>query len=272
MRGPFDFSPTVQPRPVPPDWKEPAYKDIVRDVFRFRESLRLPLVNYPGVYGTWISFQETVGAQPHLCGCSREACVGFLRLNQQHQTYRLGPSHSLFDHFLWGDTAAANKFRAGTITEFEASAIFVDGICHLCSRRVPSVRWSNLGEHSVFLQHFGWYALMAMYAAGLDPIGDFIPSMLDSELQTFLEVEPVSAREQINEFLTRHRLWSGVLDRPSSPSDDRRPGMADIRRLRHAMTRQTRAMKHCVEARLRSSLGFPRTAKLGCRSQSSSGS
>ncbi len=253
----------VPATPVPPEWKEPAYKDVVRDVYQFQESLPLPFVTYPGVYGTWISFQEAADGQPYLCACSRSACVGFLRFNEQYRVHRLGPSQTLTDFFFRGGAAAANGFCVTSVSDFASSAVFRVGLCHLCNQRVPPVRWSNLGEHSVFLQHFGWYASMAMYAAGLDPIGDFIPSTLDAELQAFVEVDPVSTRRQLNEFLTRHRLWSGVLDRPASPSDDRRPGMAEIRRLRHALNRQTKAMKRCVEARLRTSLGFPSHGRTG---------
>ena len=249
--------------PQRPDWKDPTYKDIVRDVFQFREVLPLPLVNYSDVYGTWISFQESKDTQPYMCNCFRDACLGFLRINEQTQTYRLPPTRTLVDHFFSERVAAANTLRAETVEEFQALPLFHARLCHLCNRRVPSVRWSNADEHSIFLQHFGWYHALALYAAGVSPFGDFIPPLPDGELQVLVEVDPIPTRRRLRDYQNRYHLGYGTLDRPAGAFGDFRPEMAEMRVLQHALNRQTKRMQRCLENRLRKLLGFPPHGKTG---------
>lgn len=249
--------------PQRPEWKAPAYKDVVRDRFQFRESLPLPLVTYPHASGIWIAFQESEGAQPYLCSCHRDACIAFLRLNEQTQTHHLARDSSLVDHFLPREVVRSNTLRAATLSEFEALPLFQDRLCHLCRRRVPTVRWTNVDEQSLFLQHFGWYFHVALYTAGLSRFGYFFPEMLDSELRALVEIDPVSTRRRLREFQSLHNLGWGSLDRTPSLFDDRYPGMADMRHLQHTLNEQTNRMQLFVEERLRRSIGFPPHSKTG---------
>lgn len=170
---------------------------------------------------------------------------------------------SLIDHFLPRDAMRSNTLRAATLVEFEMLPLFRDQLCHLCNHRVPPVRWTNADEQSLFLQHFGWYFRVALYAAGLSPDGDFSVPMLDSELRELVQVEPVATRRQLGEFQTRHHLGWGALDRAAGLFDECYPGMAEMRRLKRTLNEQTDQMQRFVEERIRRSIGFPPHGKTG---------
>ena len=270
------------PIPQRPHWKQSGYKDIVRDIFQFRESLPLPIVTYPHDYGTWIVFQERIDTQPYLCSCHRDGCIGFLRLTEERQTYRLPRNDSLVNHFLPGDLGRANTLRAMTLNEFETIPLFRDRLCHLCNRRVPPVRWTNADEQSIFLQHFGWYHRVACYAAGLSPCGGFSMAMLDTELRELVEVDPTPTRQRLAELFElqsrngldgKARLFelyrsieAGIPIPPPALEETREShfsAIGEMRRLQNTLNGQTVRMKRLVEERLRRSLGFPAHGKTG---------
>jgi hypothetical protein len=247
----------ISPIPQRPEWTAPAYKDVLRDSFQFRESLPLPLVTYPHDYGAWIAFQESEETQPYLCSCHRDACIGFLRLNEEIQSHRLGRENSLVDYFLPREVVRSNTLRAGTLVEFKALPLFRDHLCHLCNRRIPPVRWTNADEQSLFLQHFGWYFHVALYAAGLSPDGDFSTAILDSDLRELVQVDPAATRRQLGEFQALYNLGWSALDGAASQFDEFYPGIADMRCLQLTLNEQTKQMQRFVEERLRRSLSFP---------------
>jgi hypothetical protein len=254
---------TVIRIPKRPDWKDSSYKDIVRDTFRFRENLPLRFVTYPQVYGTWISFQETAESQPHLCGCHRAACAAFFSINNTFRTHRVNANQSVVGQVLPADAHRFNKLFASTLEEFEALPLFRDGLCHMCNRRIPSVRWSNSDEHSLFVQHFGWYSHISQYTAGVSPYGDLLLDGLDPELSKLVHIKPDAVREQIAEFRSRYNLGWEVLYGRSTEFDKLYPELEEMRDLRRALTRQKDQIQRFVEERLRRSLGFPLHGKTG---------
>lgn len=249
--------------PQKPEWKQPNYKDVVRERHRFVESLPLPIVHYPGIYGTWIVFQESDQSQPVLCTCQRDAALGFLRINAQTQAFRLERGQTFVDLFIPSCLRAFSHFQASSIDEFAALAFFRPGICHLCNRRVPSIRWSNLGEHSIFLQHLGWYFHHALYTAGVSPIGDLLHGALDPEVAAFVELEPSDGYHRIRDLLVGQSLGYGALDRPASQFDCCYPNRAEARTLYQTLKLQKQRIDRLIEERLRRSFGFPQLGKTG---------
>ncbi len=249
--------------PRRPEWNEPGYKDVIRSQFQFRESLPLPVVTYTHDYGTWLTFQASEDAQPHICGCHRNACATFLRLNAKSGTYHRLKDSSLVDHFLSRSNCSFNKLAASSIEELMALPIFKDGLCHICNRRVPSIRWSNLDEHSFALQHFGWYFRVAQYAAGVEPHGGFEFDFLDPELKALAVLDPRSTRRKIGEFTSKYGLGWGALDRPAGIFGNLYPGAEEMRQLQQELNLQEKKMSRLVEKRFRQSLGFPEHGKTG---------
>jgi hypothetical protein len=228
--------------PQKTEWRQANYKDVVRDRHRFIESLPLPVVNYPRIYGTWILFQESEQAQPFLCSCQRDAATGFLRINDQSPFCILGRSQVLVDFFVPPELRHLTGLQASSIDEFAALPFFQSGICHLCNRRVPSIRWSNLDEHSLFVQHLGWYWHYALYAAGVSPHGDLLLGTVDDEIAALVEIDPAEGYRQMRQA---------------------RDSQRDARVIVETMNRQRQKIHRVVEERLRRSLGFPPHGKTG---------
>lgn len=233
--------------PRKPEWGQRNYKDIVRNRYWFTESLPFSIVNYPECYGTWILFQEAEETQPLLCDCQREAALQFLRINAQNEIYHLAPGQSLIDHFIPSRLRSCNHLQAFSIEEFGDLPFFKTNICHICNRRVPSIRWSNNDGCSIFRQHLGWYLHHALLAAGVSPFGFLLRDELDPELAALVEVDPADGYRRVRDLL-------------AGRSQEERE---QARMLNQALNRQNRRIRCLVEERVRRNLGFPQHGKTG---------
>ncbi len=249
--------------PQKPEWKQPNYKDIVRDEARFAESLPLPIVNYPRVYGTWILFQEDSESQPLLCACTRKAATNFLKLHFQSIPEPPRKPLNLVHLFMRDNVRTANRLGALSLEEFASLPLFRDCICHVCTRHVPAVRWSNLDEHSFFLQHLGWYFHYALYAAGISPHGDLLRTELDPELAAIAQLDRPETYRRIRDLMARYPYGNGSLDKKPSKYDGLAPGRPAARALHQALRTQTKQLHRVIEERFRRSLGFPSHGKTG---------
>jgi len=256
-------SPSDTQIPQKPEWRQQSYKDVVREKHHFIETLPFPIVHYPGSYGTWILFQESEQSQPVFCACQREAALGFLRINAQHLFHRLARGQTLVDFFIPPDLRSFSQLRASTIEEFSALPLFRAAVCHVCNRRVPSIRWSNLAEHSIFIQHLGWYFHYALFAAGVSPFGDLLLGGTDNEVAALVEVNPSDGRRRIRQLLVGQALGHGALDRAPSKFGGCNPGLVEARAVHQKLRRQQHRINRLIEERLRRSLGFPPHGKTG---------
>ena len=196
-----------------------------------------------------------------LCECMKPAAINFLRLNEQEHSHHLSGDFNLVDYFLSNQLRNSNRLRSKTVNEFAALPIFHSQACHICNRRVPSIRWSNLGEHSVFVQHFGWYFYYALYAAGISPYGEILKGALDGELQSILTLDQKEVWAKIRELTAPKTLWYGALDGPPTVFDS--PGVIQARELNRHLKQQRKAAANVIEDRLRLALGFPAQKKTG---------
>ncbi len=260
----FRFSPmkTFQ-IPQRPEWGQPNYKDIVRNRHRFIESLPLPIVHYPDAGGTWIFFQESDASQPLLCSCQRDAAIGFLLLNAQHPVYRLGRDQSLVDFFMPPSLRAVSPLRASSIEDFGALPLFRPGLCHVCNRRVPSIRWSNVDNCSIFIQHLGWYLHHALLRAGVSPFGDVLQGGADQEIVGLVEIDAAEGYRRIREYLAGKRLSRGTFNGAPSDLASAYAGRMEVRAICQTLHRQRHRIHRLIEERLRRSLGFPPHGKTG---------
>jgi hypothetical protein len=249
--------------PKRPEWGQSNYKDVVRQKFQFVESLPLPIVTYPRIYGTWIVFQEAEGTQPFLCSCQKLAALNFVRLNEHSRLSDRSKRSNVLKYFFQGSVAVHNKLEATTLDEFSVVPIFRDGLCHICNRHVPPIRWSNLDEHSAFLQHFGWYFHHALLAAGISPHGNLLIDSLDAELKALVEIDPEIAWQRIRESRKKHLDAGSLVNLEPRHLTVTIPDSDEIRDHYAVMKRQSEKIQRLVEERLRHSLGFPPRTKTG---------
>jgi hypothetical protein len=249
--------------PEQPEWGQSNYKDVVRRQFRFKESLPLPFVIYPEIYGTWIVFQETEGAQPLLCSCQKRAAENLVRLNERLRTSEHSKHSNVLNYFFHGEAAVHNKLTAITLDEFLFAPIFRDELCHICNRRVPPIRWSNLDEHSAFVQHLGWYFRQALLAAGVSPYGDLLIESLEPEIRALVEIDPEIAWQRIREFHKTYPNAGWLVNHCPSHLTSDVPGLASVRSHYAALKQQSAKIQRLIEGRLRRSLGFPPRTRTG---------
>ncbi|HUD46668.1 MAG TPA: hypothetical protein VMR33_07550 [Candidatus Baltobacteraceae bacterium] len=249
--------------PQKPEWAQRNYKDIVRSRHCFIESLPLPLVHYPECYGTWILFQEFEGAQPVLCDCQLESALRFLRINAQNEVYRLARGYTLVDHFIPSSLRTVNHLKASTREEFAALPFFKAKVCHICNRRVPSIRWSNNDGCSIFRQHLGWYFHHALLAAGVSPFGFLLAGELDSELAALVEVDPAEGYVRVRELLATQPSLSGTPAHSHSLVPKYSQDREEAHTLSQTLNRQNCRIRRLIEERLRRTLGFPPHGKTG---------
>jgi hypothetical protein len=245
--------------PPKPEWRQPNYKDVVRDRFCFTENLPLCRVHYPDIYGTWIYFQESEGSQPMLCACMKLAVRNFLLITAQSPLF--APFPNLVEAIFPPRLRPLNRCAISSIDQVDVLPFFQLHACHLCNRRVPSIRWSNLDEHSAFLQHFGWYFHHALYAAGVSPYGDVLQGSLDPEVRSLILLDQEAVRAEIRQLLGKRSYLHVALDGPPTRFDT--PELTEARELDRRLKLQKKGVWLLIEQRLRVMLGFPVHKKTG---------
>jgi len=241
--------------PVEPDWGNSNYKDIVRLQPVAVEQLPRSYVHYPDTYGTWIAIQRTPDDQPAFCECHKTAMLNFLRLNERSKVHHLGKGASLLRHFL-PRTYAGECEHISSAEELANSPVFIAGLCHVCQQRVPSFRWSNLGEHSTFSQHFGWYVQIAFYEFGIDPgmldyLSDVTPAAITAEFQ----FDPQQIRNVFAAFREQHN-FQGPLHGSPGYFGEHWPELRSMIDLQRALKQQHKRIRGLIEAVVRERVGY----------------
>jgi len=185
--------------------------------------------------------------------------INFLRMNAIKGTYRLYKGDSLLRHFVPRGHGKVPHIES--VEEIADLDIFRAGICHRCLLRVPSVRWSNLPEHSAFLYHFGWYWKQQMLAYGIDWFMPFLRDQCPGDLAALLEIDPCEAQGRLSEYEREHNLSIYAFDHPPGILGSLRPGMGDMYALSQRMRAVRKSVENDVERRLRADFGFPARGK-----------
>ncbi|HEV2805982.1 MAG TPA: hypothetical protein VGW57_13750 [Chthoniobacterales bacterium] len=248
--------------PVEPDWGDSNYKDIVRLQPVAVEKLPRPYVHYPDTYGTWIAFQRYPEDQPAFCACHKAAMLNFLRLNEQSKTYHWPKDSSILRHFL-PLTYAGECEHISTTEELASSSVFESELCHVCQQRVPSFRWSNLGEHSTFSQHFGWYVQVAFYEFGIDPIMfDCLADVMPAALSAQFQLDPTQTRNVLETFRQEHNLGYGAFAGPPGLLGEDWPEFVSMIELQRSLRRQEKQIRGVIEAIVRERIGYSSRKKM----------
>ncbi|MDY3784270.1 MAG: hypothetical protein SOZ78_00490 [Eubacteriales bacterium] len=122
------------------------------------ESLPLPFVFYPGLYGTFFAFADDIDGQAYFCECEREALENYIRLkNIKDQKF--------FDENI------GHLLRFGIPSKaFDSLGAFQfkKGICFRCNKKVPKKTYCHQMYGGQFKQHYGWYINQEYYKLGID--------------------------------------------------------------------------------------------------------
>lgn len=103
------------------------------DNFYFEESLPLPWVGYPSIYGTFITFKLTKISTPYYCSCCKAALLNYLGV-------------SFFT---------------------EDNILFKNNLCHVCNVVIPDGQYCHKMYAGIFKQTFGWYLNQRKYQYGI---------------------------------------------------------------------------------------------------------
>lgn len=244
--------------PQEPEWREENYKDVIRYKHFFKERLPLPIVKYPSTYGTWLAFLQDMDSPPYFCTCQKQAMINFIRINNTTHTYHLRPNSSLLELFI-GELSIRHP-HISTLDEFIRSDCFRDNLCHKCNLKTPSVRWSNSGEHSVFVQHFGWYWQQRLLEHGIDWYGTFLPEECPQEIKDQLIIDPWESRNWLRQFYDLHNINMYYFDTPLSPEENR-IDFIDAYKIHKQLKVIQKNIENTIEADLREHFGFPKRGR-----------
>jgi len=126
--------------------------------FVSEESLPLPHVHYPGLYGTFHAFSETSDSQPFLCSCAEPSVANLIDLVDQNPSLQAGRASAFEyvfrDHFF---PEAVVKLARDRKAEGIRDLPFQKAICHRCNIVSPKLRYCHEMYGTVFVQHHGWY-------------------------------------------------------------------------------------------------------------------
>ena len=148
--------------------KPGGYAEVAcRDGQRATESLPLPVVYYPGHYGTFLAFASTDAPDRlYVCSCAKPAIANCVALNadKPHNMYphRMAPFNS-------GDFPLQIALRSLEATDPWSALEFASGICHRCNITRPSMNYCHPMYGGQFMQGFGWYVHQAFYRLGVHP-------------------------------------------------------------------------------------------------------
>jgi len=237
--------------------------------FVSEESLPLPHVHYPGLYGTFLAFSETKDSQPFLCSCAESAVVNLIDLVNQSPVLLAGRG-SVFeyvfrDHFFPEQIVdMASKRTAEGI----GALPFRDRICHRCNLVSPKLRYCHEMYGTVFLQHHGWYVNQSHLRFGVlrQEFGEALFPYLQSECPPEIASRIERARVDQTMFLQEEQRLLQMAQGPDR--DDISPNEATywrnvkfeeakpMERLRQQAAQSKRAVSTFFENIAREEFGF----------------
>lgn len=141
------------------------------------ESLPLPFVFYPKLYGTFFAFSDDIDGKLYFCECERKALENYIQLkniNKENEDYIL------------------KKEFPSCLNNFNEVFRFKEAICFRCNRKVPKKIYCNPMYGGKFKQHYGWYINQEYYKLGVD-----------KNLFGFMNVLPEICPSEIFEMVSR---------------------------------------------------------------------
>lgn len=131
------------------------------------ERLPLPIVYYPGSYGTFFCFSEDIDKKLFFCECERTAIENYLKLRKRCLVNRSGLTAAPLSTLFFPEIVASLSTQTpeDPISLFD----FRPKICHKCNGIVPELNYCHPMYGSKFLLKYGWYINQKYFELGIDP-------------------------------------------------------------------------------------------------------
>jgi len=132
------------------------------------ESLPLPIVYYPQLYGAFFAFSYDIDGDIYFCECERIAIENYIKLRKQKplENYTGSKTNPLgTDYFpeLVSQMSLNNPKSPLDIFKFK------EKICFYCNNIIPKLRYCNPMYGDIFKQKYGWLINQEYFALGIDP-------------------------------------------------------------------------------------------------------
>jgi len=149
-----------------------------------RESLPLPFVHYPNMYGTFFVFSETEDGSVYMCSCAQTAVENLLALKTLHPEGKYGDELRTAPLDTWRFPPIIAKLSHQFPEPPIAILKFQRGVCHRCNLATPSLRYCHEMYGGPFRQHYGWYIEQTYLRLGiLNGLNTYLPEACPEELQ-----------------------------------------------------------------------------------------
>lgn len=172
--------------------KNIAYKD---GTYSIEPNLPLPVVLYPGFYGSFFAFKETeLDSKIYLCKCSKIAVEHFIKYCNMHIDSLYNRNISYTHEFPVSFLEYINEPRISDIGDQihkMGDCIYKDKICHICNKATPSYSYCDPMYGSRFKQNYGWYINLKLFEYGIYSSAydeSFIPDNLKSIIDELQEL------------------------------------------------------------------------------------
>lgn len=207
-----------------------------------RENLPLPIVLYPGFYGTFFGFRDSEQALIILCSCAEEAIENYLRFRLSKPIpLSVDPARrfALNHRFPKGLVESLMKQGAPSNHEVMRYLRFDNELCHECNGVVPTYRYCVEVYGGAFKQNYGWYINKQAYEFGVEPVSNrIIRELCPQEILEIIELDPEKTNKRIQKML--------------------RTNPTDADRLRKEFAKQNRRVWNIIENEVRQKFGYRR--------------
>lgn len=131
------------------------------------EDLPMPIVYYPGFYGTFLAFSEDIGEKIYFCECERHAIENYIELRKKQNNNDLsileGPilESGCFPPIV---SSMSKKYKQDPLEKFG----FKDNLCFRCNKKIPQEKYCHPMYGGLFKQNFGWYIKQEEFNLGIN--------------------------------------------------------------------------------------------------------
>jgi hypothetical protein len=163
-------------------------------------NLPLPVVYYPGHYGSFFGFGETNNSDIFFCSCCTTAIINYIRFRLESYNTENSDPHRNFilskSKFPQHIVQKLIELHTPSNQDVINGICFRDELCHECNKQTPSYSYCHPMYGGVFEQNYGWYINKQSFEYGVMPISfriledvcpDEVFSLLDISKEEFFQ-------------------------------------------------------------------------------------
>ena len=125
-----------------------------------KEELPLPIVYYPGFYGTFFGFSEVENSEIYLCSCTFIAIENYIEFKVDKKRNNADEHRNNIIDSSDFPYKLSDKYIKNTLIDIKSlmdSFQFKQKICHECNKSIPTFSYCHPMYGGKFKQSFGWY-------------------------------------------------------------------------------------------------------------------